>query len=844
MRTSLVVGASVLALLFGAVVGAAQEEGGDPRVAGIHGRVLDARSGGPVADATVSLESNPAGLVPDRAAGAGAFLGTAVRVTTDDLGRYRFRALDRGTYRLRVVRIGYRPATLDIRYDGPADPSVSVALEVEPVRLEPLEVVTTLPATRVGFVPRRGRESGSRRVDAERLRQERFLSTDARQLTREDLVEAATLGETDLLRALRRLPGVNAAHDWSAEPWTRGARWDETLVYYDGLPLYGALHGGGLFTAVSPDLVGGVTFHPGVRPPGAGEASAGVVELTSRSAHGPPELTATAQASLLSARLSVDRPLGGGSGLTFSGRRTYVDALTRNEPLAEDRIPHRFGDLGGRWDQELGSGVRLELAGLHTSDRVAGDLPHELKGTRARWGNDLLRGTLELRRWGLRMRLTEGSADFDAEVERAPVDPDRSDLTDASSGSPTRNRIESDATSFSVMPLSAGGGLPGWEAGIRVGRTGVDYDGPAPWPFPGSADGGALELRREADLTTLWGRLRRAVGHDLEISTGLRLESRSGPDGEDGSLRLSPRLAARWSPLPALQFGAAVGRHVQYEQAVAAAGFIVGPDLVPTHLWLPSGSGVPALRSDVVTVGAEMWLSDGWLATVNAFGRWSAGHLTPAPDGGFVRAGPPVVGSTVAPGWTVARGSALGLEIGARRLAGRWTGSLAYSLVRSRREAAGVTWRPAGDRTHAVDATLLVRATPSLRIGATFTATSRAPMTRFFSFGCPDDPYCPEGAGDGSPEDVAAPVIGFAEGAGGLEGPAYVSLDLHLEKTGHVVGLPFGFFAQIRNVLDRDNPSAYLGSYLPCSPDETCVPRDRFEGGMPRVPLIGFWIRL
>ena len=83
---------------------------------------------------------------------------------------------------------------------------------------------------------------------------------------RVDVVEAATLGETDLLRALHRLPGVSAEDDWSAEPWTRGSRWDETRVYFDGMPVYDPFHGGGSFTSVSPDGIGTLTFHPGVRP--------------------------------------------------------------------------------------------------------------------------------------------------------------------------------------------------------------------------------------------------------------------------------------------------------------------------------------------------------------------------------------------------------------------------------------------------------------------------------------------------------------------------------------------------------------------------------------------------
>ena len=106
-------------------------------------------------------------------------------------------------------------------------------------------------------------------------------------------------------------------------------------------------------------------------------------------------------------------------------------------------------------------------------------------------------------------------------------------------------------------------------------------------------------------------------------------------------------------------------------------------------------------------------------------------------------------------------------------------------------------------------------------------------------FRCPKDRYCPP------PNPHAPEVIGFAEPAGAERAPAYASLDVHLEKGGHLFGLPFGLFLQVRNTLNRSNRSAYEGSVLHCDEAEVnCHITDLFEEGMPLFPLLGFWMRL
>lgn len=834
-------GLLVVALLMPATP-RAQAQSVAPRLSGLRGTVVDALDGTPLAAATVSLEPLPGGVVAPGHPGSAGLLATARQSVTTDDGAYAFVGLPPGEYRVRVMRIGYRSATIEVHYDGPADSRVSIGLELSPVELEPLVVPTrrSMPLT-ASRGERRVRVEDER-VRAERLRQMRYLTPDTRVVTDADVVEAVTVGETDLLRALHHLPGVTAEDDWSAEPWTRGSNWDETRIFFDGLPLFDPMHLLGAFASFNPDAVGSLTFHPGVRPVDVGDASAAVVDLRSRPASGEDHLTALGQISAVSARFSLDRPYGAANGLTLSGRRSVIEDLTRweGERRSSDYLPYEFTDLMGRWDQALGAHSRLVVSGLRNRDRVFGDIPHRLKGARGEWGNTALRGAFENTSHGLRTRVGVGRSTFASDIEVVPFDASREDLSDAGTAAPTFNRVRSEVAELTVAPLTRNGEPATWEIGARRVETRVSYDGPAPWPYPDAANAGRLEHRSEIERFAYWGQLRGRLAPEVEASAGLRIESNGRGGGSVADVEAAPRISLAWTPGPDLRVSAAVGRHHQYEQALAATAFTVGSGLVPAHLWVSAHGGIPAIRADLATVGAELWLPRGWLASATAYVRSSTGRLTPAPDSGEVRARPPLGSAEPSAGWVAGDARAVGIELGARKLTGRWTGSVSYSLAHSRTTAEGRSYPTPGERTHSLDAAVVFDVSPRTRVGATLTASSGAAYTRFYAFRCTEVSwYCP------SVDTGEQPVIGWAEAAGNERTPAYVSLDLHVERRGTLFGLPFGVYGQLRNTLARNNRGAYVGSILDCADgDRNCTLTDRFEDGFPFLPLVGIWIRM
>jgi hypothetical protein len=342
-----------------------------------------------------------------------------------------------------------------------------------------------------------------------------------------------------------------------------------------------------------------------------------------------------------------------------------------------------------------------------------------------------------------------------------------------------------------------------------------------------------LVLRERLDVAALWGERRWPIGRHAAIETGVRIESHHRVPNAP-PVTLAPKLAARvtipWTPLTVT---AALARSYQYSQALAPAGPSVGPDLYLTDVWLLAGDTIPALRSDVATVGLEMWLGGGWIAAANGYLRRATGVSVPEP-------GPGRLVDSLRPIFVEAQNLARGVELSVRRLTGRWTLSgsytYGYSTLEARSRMFPVWYRfpsPA-DRRHSVDLTAMAELSGSLRLGAAFTAATGAPFSRFLLGASCDTVGCPA--------ETAAFYIEFPNA---IRAPGYASLDVLADWSRPVGEVRLGAFVQVRNVLNLTNAVTYTGS-VPCGQATAPVLRDagggfcdRFDRGVPILPLVG-----
>mgnify|MGYP001966924825 CR=1 FL=1 len=83
-----------------------------------------------------------------------------------------------------------------------------------------------------------------------------------------------SIGETDILRTLHLLPGIQAASDISTGLYIRGGGPDQTLILLDQIPLYNPSHAFGFFSTFNPDAIKDMTLHKGAYPAQYGERRA------------------------------------------------------------------------------------------------------------------------------------------------------------------------------------------------------------------------------------------------------------------------------------------------------------------------------------------------------------------------------------------------------------------------------------------------------------------------------------------------------------------------------------------------------------------------------------------
>lgn len=826
---------AVLPLALLVAAGAMPVTAQTPAAASVSGTIVDAASSLPLSGVTVSLEPRETGALPAPARGRSGTLAATWTTRSDSAGSYRFTGVADGQYRLRVQRMGYHPATVEISLRGAAASRVSVGLTVRPVALEPLEARALAAEAVPNPYGRRADDAARRgddRVRAEQARQRRFLAPDVRAVTGADVEEGVTLAESDLFRALQRLPGVAARDDYSAELWTRGAPWDHTRVYFDGMPLYHPVHGSGLLSGIGSDAVGAVFFHPGAQPVSLGGGAAATLDLRSRRGGQDGGTAGVAELSLASARVAVDGSAGadGQHGWMLAARHSHTGWLLRRmEARARERdawATSRFADVAGRADLRLGEQTTLETSALWQRDAVVpgADADWEDAGT-PRWGSLALRATVQTAFAGTRARLTAGTSRFHADVRPGA---DSARFGRALLSWPTlfaaRSNVRYAVLEGSVEPRAGGDAAPApWSAGAGLARHAVAYDGPPPFPLDHALPPTPLRRDGALPLAFAWGEGRWSVSSRLAVEGGLRVEAGDAVAG-GGALRWSPRVAARLRTGPRVSLSAAAGRTHQYVQA----GPELGEQSFTQHLWLLAGDEVPVLRSDVATVGAEAWLGGSWLASVTAYERRSTGVATPDPRPG------PAIGRAA---WTTGTLEAEGVEVGVRRLSGRWTASGAYSWGVSTLRAEGVRFPSPASQRHTLDLAARTGVGRGVEVGAAFTAASGAALTRFFG---------------GMARCIAPAPCAWSEeplagAAGALRGESYASLDLLVDWSHDFGRWRLGAFGRLHNALDRPNQARYTRTVLPTactggsdpSVDRDGCPRDQWSAGLPRLPVAG-----
>ena len=132
----------------------------------------------------------------------------------------------------------------------------------------------------------------------------------------------ALFGETDVIRTLQLLPGVQSGTNGMAGLYVRGGAGDENLIMLDGMPIYKVDHLFGFFSVFTPEAMKKVTFYKSSFPARYNGRLSSVVDVRTRDGdmqryHG------TASIGLITSRLNFEGPMS----------RTAPRSASRHAPV-------------------------------------------------------------------------------------------------------------------------------------------------------------------------------------------------------------------------------------------------------------------------------------------------------------------------------------------------------------------------------------------------------------------------------------------------------------------------------------------------------------------------------
>lgn len=755
--------ASCLFLLGSTINGFAQPSRGE-----VHGYVKNALTKAVIANARVIVSS------------------LWQETVTDDEGFYKI-VLPLGTHKIEVSADGYRSAAKDVVVQTDAVVRFDFLMQ---------QILYAIPAID---------------VIAERLR---FPEAGRVDLRTHDLQNQPALAEPDVLRAMQTLPGVSNVTDWSSEFYVRGGHFDQTLVLWDGVPIYNPNHLGGLFSAFIPESIQRISLYKGGQPLYFDSRLSGILDI--KPTFGNPDRRKwNGSFGVSSASLSAEGPLGPGS-YAFSARRTYLDILS----LAfGEKLPYNFWDASANYTAALGQNDALYLSTFYSTDNLAileknvmgldeGDIKQQ-----PRWGNRLFNF-----RWRhllcsqhlMELSIFRSRSFVDGESQELRAD---NLIDEIGAGAQLFAKFRSHTLLFSLnlrkRLFSYAWSLHSDDLSDVIHPPAEAFFDYAPPDFNFRKESKAAAFAVEDEV---------ALSRRLSVALGIKGNWHSLAQ----DLKLTPRLGLTYRAGEKFALRAVTARYYQYLYTLKERR--TENILAPFTAYFPAdhSSAVPPSRADHAIIGLEIINLPASLS-LNTEVYYKRYHdlITSVND---------------LPRLRLENGRAMGVDIQIGRETGRASGWLGYSFGVSQKRNSAYEYYTSYDRRHSVKLLGDVELSKKWKLNFFWIYSSGAPYTPIIGRYYSGQDLREERSGGGVPIDWPGSPIGVRplEGAkNSLRFPAYHRLDVALQgryRWGNASLVPI---IQVLNIYNHANAFHYVWEL------EYREPKQETARGIPILPTVG-----
>lgn len=196
-------------------------------------------------------------------------------------------------------------------------------------------------------------------------------------------------GETDILKTLQLMPGVQSAGEGTSGFYVRGGGPDQNLMLLDDAVVYNTGHLFGFFSVFNADALKNTTLIKGGMPANYGGRLSSVVDVNMKEGN-MREYHAEGGIGLIASRLTLEGPIVKNKGsFMVSGRRTYIDFLLRpfinSGSLAGSG--YYFYDANLKANYKLGEKDRVYLSGYFGRDKFTFNSGNQSFKANIPWGN-------------------------------------------------------------------------------------------------------------------------------------------------------------------------------------------------------------------------------------------------------------------------------------------------------------------------------------------------------------------------------------------------------------------------------------------------------------------------
>lgn len=558
-------------------------------------------------------------------------------------------------------------------------------------------------------------------------------------------------GESDVLKALQTLPGVQQGSEGTSTLLVRGGSADQNLILLDGAPLYNPAHLLGIFSAFNTYALKNVELYKGAFPARYGGRLSSVIDIAMKDGdlhkiHGAFSL------GVLASQLTVEGPIKKGkTSFIVSGRRTYHDLyaapILKNSDQEVKKFALYFYDVNAKIHHRFSEKDHLYLSGymggdkarVKTRNEYGTDGDYDGTDTDLRWGN--ITGTL---RWShifspwLFVNSTLTTTRYRFATDLASESKFGGQISNYTLGISSGIVDYSGRTEFDYQPNTRHSIKTGLAYTLHTFNPGSNYYRESYNTNPISSvsidnkvNGSELDLYAEDD----W-----EISSKLKANIGLHGSAFLVQDTRYFSLQ--PRISARYLLPGDWALKAAYARMTEYMHLLASNSLSL-----PTDLWVPATANVKPQQSDQVSLGIarSIW-NNAFEFSVETYYKKLDNILEYREGSSYLLAGNSWEDKVAA-----GKGSAYGAEFFLQKKAGKLTGWVGYTLAWANRTLPdinnGKTFPYKYDRRHTLNLVAVYKWKHGIELSGTFLYQSPTPFTlttmeyESVHQPGPDDPY-------------------------------------------------------------------------------------------------------